>query len=27
LYEDTNSEGRLHDFNVPTFWASYVVKR
>ncbi|WP_404327445.1 methyltransferase [Companilactobacillus paralimentarius] len=27
LYEDTNSEGKLHDFNVPTFWASYSVKK
>lgn len=27
LYEDTNSEGKLHDYNIPTFWASYAVKR
>lgn len=27
LYEDTNSEGKLHDFNIPTFWASYSVKK
>jgi len=26
LYEDTNSSGRLHDYNIPTFWASYAVK-
>lgn len=22
LYEDTNGQGRLHDFNIPTFWAT-----
>jgi len=27
LYEDTNSEGKLHDFNIPTFWASYSIKK
>jgi SAM-dependent methyltransferase len=26
LYEDTNSEGKLKDYNIPTFWASYSVK-
>lgn len=26
LYEDTNSEGKLHDYNIPTFWASYSIK-
>lgn len=27
LYEDTNSEGKLHDYNIPTFWASYSIKK
>lgn len=27
LYEDTNSEGKLHDYNIPTFWACYSVKK
>jgi Methylase involved in ubiquinone/menaquinone biosynthesis len=26
LYEDTNTEGKLAEYNVPTFWASYAVK-
>lgn len=26
VYEDTNGEGRLHEFNVPTFWATRAVK-
>ena len=25
-YEDTYGEGRLHDLNIPTFWATYAVK-
>ena len=27
IYEDTNGSGKLHDFNVPTFWATKAVKR
>lgn len=27
LYEDTNSEGKLHDYNIPTFWASCAIKK
>lgn len=26
VYEDTNGTGRLHEFNVPTFWATRAVK-
>ena len=26
LYEDTNGEGLLHEFGVPTFWATLAVK-
>ena len=26
LYEDTNGEGKLHEFNVPTFFATRAVK-
>ena len=26
LYEDVNSEGRLHDLNVPCYWASRAIK-
>lgn len=25
-YEDTYGEGRLHDLNIPTFWATCAVK-
>lgn len=25
-YEDTYGEGRLHEMNIPTFWATYAVK-
>ena len=27
IYEDINGSGKLHDFNVPTFWATKAVKR
>lgn len=27
LYEDYNSEGKLRDYNIPTFWASYSIKK
>lgn len=27
LYEDYNSEGKLCDYNIPTFWASYSIKK
>lgn len=27
LYEDTNSEGKLAEYNIPTFWASYSIKK
>ena len=27
LYEDTNGSGRLHDMNIPTFWATLARKR
>ena len=27
IYEDINSEGKLHDYNVPTFWATKAVKK
>lgn len=27
LYEDTNNSGKLHDYNIPTFWASYAIKK
>ena len=27
LYEDTNGEGRLHDMNIPSFFATRAVKR
>ena len=27
LYEDTNGSGRLHDLNIPTFWATLARKR
>ena len=26
LYEDTNGEGRLHELNIPTFYATRAVK-
>lgn len=26
IYEDTNGSGRLHEYNVPTFWATRAVK-
>ncbi len=26
LYEDTNGEGRLHEMNIPSFWATRAVK-
>lgn len=26
IYQDTNGAGRLHEFNVPTFYATRVVK-
>lgn len=26
LYEDTNGEGLLHEYNVPTYWATLAVK-
>lgn len=26
LYEDTYAEGRLHDLNIPTFWATLAIK-
>ena len=26
VYEDTNGEGRLHEFGIPTFWATRAVK-
>ena len=26
VYDDTNGEGRLHEYNLPTFWATYAVK-
>ena len=26
VYEDTNGEGKLHEHNVPTFWATRAVK-
>lgn len=26
LYEDTNGEGLLHEYGVPTFWATLAVK-
>jgi SAM-dependent methyltransferase len=26
IYQDTNGEGRLHDFNVPTFYATRAIK-
>ena len=27
IYGDTNGEGKLHEYNVPTFWATKAVKR
>ena len=27
VYEDTNGVGKLHEYNVPTFWATKAVKR
>lgn len=27
LYEDTNGEGKLEKYNIPTFWATYSVKK
>lgn len=27
LYEDYNSEGKLADYKIPTFWASYSIKK
>ena len=26
IYEDTNGEGRLHELNIPTFYATRAVK-
>ena len=26
IYEDTNGSGRLHEMNIPSFWASLAVK-
>lgn len=26
LYEDTNGEGRLHEYNIPSFWATRAIK-
>ncbi|WP_125605663.1 class I SAM-dependent methyltransferase [Lapidilactobacillus bayanensis] len=26
LYEDTNGEGYLHELNIPSFWATHVIK-
>lgn len=26
LYEDTNGEGKLHEYNIPTFWATRAIK-
>ncbi len=26
IYEDTNGSGRLHELNIPTFWATRAVK-
>lgn len=26
LYEDTNGEGRLHELNIPSFWATLAKK-
>ena len=26
LYEDTNGEGKLHEYNIPSFWAARAVK-
>ena len=26
LYEDTNGEGKLHEYNIPSFWATRAVK-
>lgn len=26
LYEDTNGEGKLHEYNIPSFWATCAVK-
>ena len=27
IYQDTNGEGKLHEFNVPTFYATRVIKK
>lgn len=27
VYEDTNGEGTLHEYNIPTFWATRAVKK
>lgn len=27
VYEDTNGEGKLHEYNVPTYWATRAVKK
>ena len=27
VYEDTNGSGKLHEYHVPTFWATKSVKR
>ena len=26
VYEDTNGEGKLHEYNIPCFWATRAVK-
>ena len=26
LYEDTNGEGKLHEYNIPSFWATRAIK-
>ena len=27
IYQDTNGTGRLHEYNIPTFWATRAIKR
>jgi SAM-dependent methyltransferase len=27
IYQDTNGSGRLHEYNIPTFWATRAIKR
>ena len=27
VYEDTNGEGTLHEYNIPTFWATRAIKK